>query len=345
MRGTFANIRLRNQLAPGTEGGVTRHLPDGEEMSIYDAAMSTPTKACRWSCSAARSTARARRATGRPRARTCSASARSSPRASSASTARTSSAWACCRCSSPTARPPSRSGLTGEEEFEITGRRRAAECGRVAAARRDRRRRRQGVPGARADRHAQGGATTSATAGSCRSCCASSTADGPRPWRVPPRRAPARPGRPQRIASNRTCRSVEAVVDAPRAPPAAGRRRVERPPVRRSAAMTSTRGPGLGSAEQLRAQTSRTVVRPAARRAGRRRARARPPDEGLSAVLRAHRCSRSARSPAHAPQDGLGHAPPATGWSRRRGRGSCAGFPDRGHAGGRSTALPPGRRP
>ena len=39
MRGTFANIRLRNQLAPGTEGGVTRHLPDGEGMSIYDAAM------------------------------------------------------------------------------------------------------------------------------------------------------------------------------------------------------------------------------------------------------------------------------------------------------------------
>jgi aconitate hydratase len=38
-RGTFANIRIRNQLAPGTEGGVTRHLPDGEEMPIYDAAM------------------------------------------------------------------------------------------------------------------------------------------------------------------------------------------------------------------------------------------------------------------------------------------------------------------
>src|SRR3954452_5447060 len=35
IRGTFATIRLRNQLAPGTEGGVTRHLPDGEEMSIY----------------------------------------------------------------------------------------------------------------------------------------------------------------------------------------------------------------------------------------------------------------------------------------------------------------------
>ncbi len=39
MRGTFANIRLRNFLAPGTEGGWTLHLPDGEKMSIYDAAM------------------------------------------------------------------------------------------------------------------------------------------------------------------------------------------------------------------------------------------------------------------------------------------------------------------
>ena len=37
VRGTFANIRLRNKLAPGTEGGVTRHLPDGEAMSIFDA--------------------------------------------------------------------------------------------------------------------------------------------------------------------------------------------------------------------------------------------------------------------------------------------------------------------
>ena len=38
VRGTFANIRIRNQLAPGTEGGWTRHLPDGEQMTIYDAA-------------------------------------------------------------------------------------------------------------------------------------------------------------------------------------------------------------------------------------------------------------------------------------------------------------------
>ncbi len=39
MRGTFANIRLRNKLAPGTEGGWTRHQPSGEQMTIYDAAM------------------------------------------------------------------------------------------------------------------------------------------------------------------------------------------------------------------------------------------------------------------------------------------------------------------
>ncbi len=39
MRGTFANIRLRNLLLPGSEGGVTLHIPSGETMSIFDAAM------------------------------------------------------------------------------------------------------------------------------------------------------------------------------------------------------------------------------------------------------------------------------------------------------------------
>jgi aconitate hydratase len=39
MRGTFANIRLRNLLVPGTEGGVTLHIPSGEQMSIFDAAV------------------------------------------------------------------------------------------------------------------------------------------------------------------------------------------------------------------------------------------------------------------------------------------------------------------
>ena len=39
MRGTFANIRLQNEMVPGSAGGVTKYMPDGTEMSIYDAAM------------------------------------------------------------------------------------------------------------------------------------------------------------------------------------------------------------------------------------------------------------------------------------------------------------------
>jgi len=39
MRGTFANIRIRNEMVPGTEGGFTKHIPTGETMAIYDAAM------------------------------------------------------------------------------------------------------------------------------------------------------------------------------------------------------------------------------------------------------------------------------------------------------------------
>ena len=39
IRGTFANVRIRNRLAPGTEGGISVHLPDGEQASIYDVAM------------------------------------------------------------------------------------------------------------------------------------------------------------------------------------------------------------------------------------------------------------------------------------------------------------------
>ena len=39
MRGTFANIRIRNQMVPGVEGGFTAHMPDGEQLAIYDAAM------------------------------------------------------------------------------------------------------------------------------------------------------------------------------------------------------------------------------------------------------------------------------------------------------------------
>ena len=64
MRGTFANIRIRNQMAPGTEGGVTKHQPSGRKMSIYDAAVAYAKRnaagCVRW-----RNTAPARAATGR----------------------------------------------------------------------------------------------------------------------------------------------------------------------------------------------------------------------------------------------------------------------------------------
>jgi aconitate hydratase len=39
MRGTFANIRIRNKMVPGVEGGFTKHIPSGEQLAIYDAAM------------------------------------------------------------------------------------------------------------------------------------------------------------------------------------------------------------------------------------------------------------------------------------------------------------------
>ena len=39
VRGTFANIRIRNEMVPGTEGGFTRHIPSGETLAIFDAAM------------------------------------------------------------------------------------------------------------------------------------------------------------------------------------------------------------------------------------------------------------------------------------------------------------------
>jgi aconitate hydratase len=39
MRGTFANIRIRNKMVPGVEGGMTKHIPTGETLAIYDAAM------------------------------------------------------------------------------------------------------------------------------------------------------------------------------------------------------------------------------------------------------------------------------------------------------------------
>ena len=112
-RGTFANVRIKNLMVPGVEGGVTVHQPDG------DAVCRSTTRPCsirrkgrRSSSSPARSTAPAPRAIGPPKARSSSACARSSRRASSASIAPTSSAWACCPCSSKKGRAHSRSAST-----------------------------------------------------------------------------------------------------------------------------------------------------------------------------------------------------------------------------------------
>ncbi len=111
MRGTFANIRLRNMLGGG-EGGQDLFPKAASRATSPTARMSrcrstalrcaTCRKASTWSCSPARSMAPAPRAIGPPRAPSCSACAPCSRRASSVSTAPTSSAWAYCRCSSPT---------------------------------------------------------------------------------------------------------------------------------------------------------------------------------------------------------------------------------------------------
>ena len=119
MRGTFANIRLRNEMAPGTEGSFTTHLPTGEVTSDLRGGDPLPGRGHpRW-CSRARSTAAVRAATGRRRARTCWACGSCWRRASSASTGRTWWAWACCRCSTRRGSRRPRSGWTGRETFAV----------------------------------------------------------------------------------------------------------------------------------------------------------------------------------------------------------------------------------
>ena len=104
MRGTFANIRIKNQMLDGREGGYTLLQPDGKEMSIYDAAMTYKERDVPLVVIAGKEygtgSSRDWAAKVYP---SCSASRRWWPRASSASTARTSSAWACCPASSVTA--------------------------------------------------------------------------------------------------------------------------------------------------------------------------------------------------------------------------------------------------
>ncbi len=70
-RGTFANIRLKNRLVPGVEGGVTLHLPDGTQMSIYDAAMQYRLEEVPLVVLAGKEYGTGSAAIGRPRERCC----------------------------------------------------------------------------------------------------------------------------------------------------------------------------------------------------------------------------------------------------------------------------------
>ena len=121
IRGTFANIRLRNQLVPGVEGGFTRNLLTGEQTTIYDAAVAYRPPASRWSSWPARSTAPARRATGRPRAPCCSASARSSPKSYERIHRSNLIGMGVLPLQFPAGQTAESLGLTGEETFDITG--------------------------------------------------------------------------------------------------------------------------------------------------------------------------------------------------------------------------------
>ncbi len=115
MRGTFANIRIKNQMVPGVEGGVTVHYPSGERLSIYDAAMRYKPDGVPLVVFAGRNTAPAPRATGRPRARRCSACAPSSPNRFERIHRSNLSAWAWCRSPSRKAAHGSLLALKGDE--------------------------------------------------------------------------------------------------------------------------------------------------------------------------------------------------------------------------------------
>ena len=97
MRGTFANIRIKNEMLAGKEGGLTILQPDGTEMSIYDAAMEYARRKVPLVVVAGQEYGTGSSRDWAAKGTLLLGVRRSSPRASSASTGRTSSAWACCR--------------------------------------------------------------------------------------------------------------------------------------------------------------------------------------------------------------------------------------------------------
>ena len=121
VRGTFANVRIRNRLAPGTEGGYTTYLPGGEVISIYEASQRYLAEVFLFSSWLARTMGRVPAGTGRRRGPISRECERLSPKASSGSIGRTSSAWEYYRSSSWMAPRSLASRLTGREIFDIDG--------------------------------------------------------------------------------------------------------------------------------------------------------------------------------------------------------------------------------
>ena len=122
VRGTFANIRLKNLLVPGVEGGVTVHVPSGERMAIYDAAERYRREGTPLVVLAGKEYG-----TGSSRDWAAKGTLLLGVRAVDRGELRahpphrTWSAWACCRCSSRPAQNAESLGLTGHETLTIRG--------------------------------------------------------------------------------------------------------------------------------------------------------------------------------------------------------------------------------
>ncbi len=100
MRGTFANIRIKNQIAPGTEGGYTTHWPTGEVTSIYDACMRYKEDKTGLVVLAGKDYGMGSSRDWAAKEQICSASEQLLPKALKEFTEATSSSWVCCRSSS-----------------------------------------------------------------------------------------------------------------------------------------------------------------------------------------------------------------------------------------------------
>lgn len=104
MRGTFANIRIKNQMLDNVEGGYTIHVPSGEQMSIYDAAMKYQKENTPLVVLAGKEYGTAQVVTGQQKAQPYWAYERSSLKVMSVFTAPTLSVWECCHCSLKTSK-------------------------------------------------------------------------------------------------------------------------------------------------------------------------------------------------------------------------------------------------